>query len=321
MFDWNSAGWSAPATGRGVRLHDETLRDGIQKPSGVDPTIEEKIEIVHLLDKLGVGSVNVGLPGAGPRAMADVLTLCREIADNGLSIRPGCAGRTVISDLAPIVEVSQRVGIEVEVLTFIGSSPIRQLAESWSVDLIRKRSAEAISFAVGEGLPTTYVTEDTTRSHPRALYDLFRSAIDQGVSRLCLCDTVGHATPDGTRNVVRFTRDVIEGAGVDVGIDWHGHNDRGFALGNSLRAMECGADRLHGCVVGIGERVGNTPLDLLLVSLTHMGLLGGQSLDALPRLCQLVSEATAFDIPSNYPLYRGEGPAPLVPHGGPWPDD
>ncbi len=302
IYDWNRAEYQPPLGARGLLMLDETLRDGIQNPSVVDPRIGDKIEILHLLDGLGVEFADIGLPGAGQRQFDDVLTLAKEVANNKLNIRIGCAGRTVPGDIYPMVEISQRAGIPVEVLTFIGSSPIRQLAEDWSLDLIRTRSTEAIDVAVSNGLPCTYVTEDTSRSKPKVLAELFAAAIDHGASRLCLCDTVGHATPDGVRNLIRFTRHVIQSSGADVGIDWHGHNDRGFAMENAMWAYEHGADRVHGTVLGIGERVGNAPLELILMNLKLLGHLGDRDLSKLLLICQVVSRATHFPIPINYPL-------------------
>ncbi len=303
IYDWNEVErQGSPFRTNVFKLHDETLRDGIQNPSVVDPGIDDKLAIVHLLDELGVYSSDIGLPGAGPRAFADVLRICEEIRDNKLSLLPTCAGRTVIGDIEPMVEVSQKVGMPVEVMTFIGSSAIRQLAEDWSKELILKRSIEAISFAHKNDLPVTFVTEDTTRSRPDLLSDLFRAAIDHGASRLCLCDTVGHATPDGVRNLLQFTRNIVNGTGTDTKIDWHGHNDRGLGLVNAIFAFEYGADRVHGCVLGIGERVGNTPLDHLLVNLKLLGELPNQDVSRLNELCQLVSKATQFPIPINYPV-------------------
>ncbi|MCS6798803.1 MAG: LeuA family protein [Myxococcota bacterium] len=303
IHDWNEVERRGPVVRkRPFELHDETLRDGIQNPSVTDPGIGDKLEILHLLDELGIDTTDVGLPGAGPRAFEDVLTLCREIVRCRLRIRPTCAGRTLVSDIRPMVEVSQKAGIAVEVMTFIGSSPIRQLAEDWSPALIIERAVTAIDFAVREGLPVTFVTEDTTRSRPDVLADLFRAAIDHGASRLCLCDTVGHVTPDGVRNLITFTRHVIEGTGANVKIDWHGHNDRGLALANSIFALEYGADRVHGTILGIGERVGNAPLDLILVNLRLLGELD-RDLGKLAALCDKVSKATRFPIPINYPVF------------------
>ncbi|MCZ7682579.1 MAG: hypothetical protein M5U28_28805 [Sandaracinaceae bacterium] len=235
--------------------------------------------------------MSLSLPAAGPRALADVVVLAKEIAGSRLRIRPGCAGRTVVGDVARIAEASQQAGVPIEVMTFIGSSPIRRYVEGWSVDLVRRHTVEVIRFARQEGLAVTYVTEDTTRTPPDVLAELFRAAIGEGAARLCLCDTVGHATPDGAANLVRFTRAVILGAGADVGIDWHGHEDRGLSLANAIAAMEAGADRIHGCVLGVGERVGNTPLELVLQNLELDGRLDGRDTTRLPELCRLVSEA------------------------------
>ncbi len=304
IYDWNSKRYRGRVVlNRAFELHDETLRDGIQNPSVVDPEIGDKLEILHMLNDIGVDTIDVGLPGAGERAFEDVVRLCREIVDQKLTIRPTCAGRTLVGDITPMVEVSQRAGIDVEVMTFIGSSPIRGLAEDWSVELIRRRSVEAIAFAVKEGLAVNYVTEDTTRSRPDVLWELFRAVIDHGASRLTLCDTVGHVTPDGVKNLVQFTRNLIDASGEPVGIDWHGHNDRGLAVVNSIWALEFGADRTHGTILGIGERVGNASLDQIMVNLKLLGELGERNLERLAPLCSKVAEATQFPIPINYPVF------------------
>lgn len=301
VFDWNRLERVGPITVKSVELFDESLRDGIQSPSAVDPPIEKKLEILHLMEALGIDAADIGLPGSGARAFEDVLRLVQEIASQKLSIRPACAGRTVIADIRPMVEIAQRTGIPVEVYTFIGSSPIRQYAEEWDVDTLLRRSEEAIDFAVREGLSVAYVTEDTTRSAPRTLDRLFRHAIDRGAKRLCLCDTVGHATPDGVRRLLTFAKDLVRGVGADVKLDWHGHNDRGLALCNALFAIEHGADRIHGCAAGIGERVGNAAMDQILMNMKLLGLIE-RDLSKLNRYTHAVAEATGFQIPPNYPL-------------------
>jgi 2-isopropylmalate synthase len=207
----------------------------------------------------------------------------------------------VVSDITPMIEVSQRAGIPIEVYAFIGSSPIRQYAENWDVSLIAKRSTEAIDVAVKAGLPVAYVTEDTTRSRPEVLTTLFRAAIEHGASRLCLSDTVGHATPDGVKNLIRFTKNVIAGTGAKIGIDWHGHNDRGLALDNAIYAFEHGADRVHATGLGIGERVGNAQMELLLLNLKLLGQLD-QDLTKLGDYCNTIAQAVHWNVPINYPL-------------------
>jgi 2-isopropylmalate synthase len=302
IYDWNSVEKFGPIIHNQFTVFDETLRDGIQCPSVRDPRIEDKVRILHLLDAIGVDHVNIGLPGAGPRAVEDATILAREIRDAKLRVKPACAARTHVKDIRPIIDISQKLGVPIEVMAFIGSSPIRLYAEGWDLDLMLKRSAEAIALAVSAGLPATYVTEDTTRARPEVLTPLFRNAIEHGASRLCLCDTVGHVTPDGTHNLIRFTRGLIAGMGVKVGIDWHGHNDRGLAVTNAIYSLEYGADRVHGTILGIGERVGNASLDQVLVNLKLLGELPGRDLSKLLELCRAVSQATQVPIPHNYPL-------------------
>ena len=301
VFDWNELGRRGRLTPANVTFFDETLRDGLQNPSVIDPGIDQKLKILHLMDDLGIHVADVGLPGSSKRAFDDVLRLCREVVDCKMNIKVACAGRTVIGDITPMIEVSQRAGIPIEVYAFIGSSPIRQYAEQWDVALIAKRSAEAIDVAVKAGLAVCYVTEDTTRSRPEVLTTLFRAAIEHGASRLCLSDTVGHATPDGVRNLIQFTKSVIAGTGATVGLDWHGHNDRGLALVNAIWALEFGADRVHGTALGIGERVGNAQMELILLNLKLLGLLE-QDLTKLLEYCQAVATAVKWDVPINYPL-------------------
>jgi len=301
VYDWNAAaGASGPGAARPVQLDDETLRDGLQSPSVRDPSIEAKIRILHLMAELGIHTADLGLPGAGPRAVADVRALAREIVQAGLPIGANCAARTVRADIEPIARISQEVGLPIEACTFIGSSPIRQYAEGWSIDRMLKATEDAVSFAVAEGLPVMYVTEDTTRARPEVLERLYGLAIACGARRLCIADTVGHATPAGARAVVRFVREEIVGpSGVDIGLDWHGHRDRGLGLANALAAIEAGADRVHGTALGIGERVGNTEMDLLLVNLKLLGL-HDRDLSRLPEYCEAVSAATGVAIPANY---------------------
>lgn len=301
IYDWNEVNRRGAVVPHAPEFDDETLRDGIQSPSVVDPAIDAKLEILHLQDELGITSSDIGLPGAGPRAFQDVLRLAQEIADQKLRIRANCACRTVVQDIRPIVEVSQKAGIPIEVCTFIGSSPIRQYAESWTVDHILKTSEEAIRFAVKEGMEVSFVTEDTTRSRPQDLDRLFRHAISLGARRLVICDTVGHATPDGIFALIEWTRALIQGTGEDVKIDWHGHNDRGLGVTNAIHALEAGAHRVHGTCLGIGERVGNAAMDQILLNLKLLGVID-QDLSSMLRYCKAVSKACHWPIPRNYPL-------------------
>ncbi len=301
IYDWNASGdvdWSNVK----VDLNDETLRDGLQSPSAIDPDPEAKRRLLHLMADLGIVAANIGLPGAGPRAVDSVRLLASEIAEHHLPIAPNCAARTVVADIKPIVEISQEIGIPIEAATFIGSSPIRLYAEDWTLDRMLKVSEEAVTFAVGEGLPVMYVTEDTTRARPETLKALYSNAIRWGARRLVLADTVGHATPTGVRRLVKFIRDeVIAPSGEDVQLDWHGHRDRGMGVINCLAAIEAGVNRVHATALGVGERVGNAEMDLLIVNLYLLGAYK-HDVSALREYCELAAATIGVPLPANYPV-------------------
>ncbi|MGB9402599.1 MAG: LeuA family protein [Candidatus Acidiferrales bacterium] len=302
IYDWNTASGAEIPPGRRVMLNDETLRDGLQNPSVRDPTIGEKIEILHLMEALGIDTVNIGLPGAGPRAYADTEALAREISNARLKIRPNCAARTHKNDIRPIIEISQKVGMKLEAATFLGSSPIRRLVEDWTVDHLQRTTEDAVTFAVAEGLPVMYVTEDTIRTDPETVKALYSTAIRCGARAAVLCDTVGHATPKGAYNLVRyFIEKVVKPSGEKIRVDWHGHNDRGLSIANSISAIAAGADQVHAAALSLGERVGNTPMELMLVNLRLMGLID-HSLSKLKEYSEAVSRATHTPIPPNYPV-------------------
>jgi 2-isopropylmalate synthase len=302
IYDWNSAeGALPPARGR-VELNDETLRDGLQSPSVKTPPIEQKLEILRALAEIGIDALNIGLPGAGPHVVADVTRLAREIVDSRLPIAANCAARTLETDIRPVVEISQKTGLAIEVACFLGSSPIRQYTEGWEMEKLLALTRSAVGFATREGLPVMYVTEDTTRARPEDLRALYGAAVEAGARRICVADTVGHATPEGTRNLVRFLRGVVDSTGETVAVDWHGHNDRGLGLANAIAAAEAGADRIHGTVLGIGERVGNCALDQLLVNFELLGW-SRRKLEPLAGLCALVARATGVGIPESYPVF------------------
>jgi 2-isopropylmalate synthase len=302
IYDWNAASPPLIPPGAPILLNDETLRDGLQNPSVYDPGIDEKIKILHLMETLGIESANIGLPGAGPRAYEHTEALAREIATNHMRIKPNCAARTHENDIRPVVEISQRAGIAIEAATFLGSSPIRRLVEDWTVDHLERTTENAVKFAVEHGLPCMYVTEDTIRTDPDTIKRLYSAAVRNGARAVVLCDTVGHATPQGAYNLVEFViREVVKPSGEKIRVDWHGHNDRGLAVANSLWALAAGANSVHGAANALGERVGNTPMELMLVNLTLMGLIN-RDLSCLKEYCEAVATATHTTIPPNYPV-------------------
>jgi len=305
IYDWNQmdAGKLRPA-GK-VLLNDETLRDGLQSPSVRDPSIAEKIQILHLMEALGINSLDLGLPGAGPRALADCEALAREIVRYKMKIRANCAARTHENDIRPIAGIVQRTGLNIQAATFIGSSPIRRYTEGWTDDFLLETTEKAVKFTVSLGLECMYVTEDTSRCEPAMVKRLYSTAINCGARAIVICDTAGHATPIGAFALVRFVlEEVVKPSGEKIRVDWHGHCDRGLAVANSMAALMAGAECVHACALGIGERVGNTQMDQMLVNLKLMGIppWTGQDLTKLKEYCQAVSQATGVPIPANYPV-------------------
>jgi len=302
IHDWNTqAGPEIPA-GRRVLLNDETLRDGLQNPSVRNPSIADKIEIVHLMEALGIDSVNIGLPGAGPRAFADAEALARAILGSRMKIRPHVSGRTHKDDIRATIDICERVGQPMEAAMFIGSSPIRRLVEDWDLDYLKRTTEEAVKLAVSAGLPVMYVTEDTVRTDPPAIGALYSTAIRAGARAIVLCDTVGHATPRGAYNLVKFAiEEVVKPSGEKIRVDWHGHNDRGLAVANSIAAIAAGADQVHATALALGERVGNTPMEVMLVNLRLLGVID-RDLSQLKKYSETVARATGTVIPPNYPV-------------------
>ncbi len=306
VCDWNLIGESEPLTDKRVLLDDETLRDGLQSPTVSDPAIEDKIQLLHLMEELGIQMLDIGLPGAGPRAYSDTLALAQEISRSRLKIRPNCAARTTIQDIEPILQIADKTGISIDAATFLGSSMIRQYVENWTMDDLLRRTEESVTYAMRRGVPVMYVTEDTTRAFPETIKRLYAAAINCGARHIVLTDTVGHATPAGSRALVRFVIDeVVKPSGEEILISWHGHNDRGLSVINSLAAVQAGADVIHGCALGIGERVGNTPMDQVLVNLKLLGAID-QDLIKLKEYCDVASRACRVTIPPGYPVFGSD---------------
>ena len=305
IYDWNQIDSASMRPAGAVLLNDETLRDGLQSPSVRDPSIEEKIRILHLMEALGINSLDLGLPGAGQHAIEHVQALAREIVRHKMRIRANCAARTLESDIRPIAEIVQRTGLKIEAATFLGSSPIRRYTEGWTDDFLLQTTEKAVKYAVSLGLDSMYVTEDTSRCDPAMVKRLYSAAINCGARAIVICDTAGHATPVGAFALVRFVIDeVVKPSGEEIRVDWHGHSDRGFAVANSMAALVAGADCVHATALGIGERAGNTQMDQMLVNLKLMGIAPwtDQDLTKLKEYCQAVSNATGVPIPPNYPI-------------------
>ena len=300
IYDWNLVE-EEPHLSRPIMVTDETLRDGLQSPSVTHPDIQDKVYLLYLMRDLGIEAADLGLCGAGERFKYHVYVLAREIVEQRLPIQPQSAGRTMIADIAPIVDASEEAGIPIEACIFLGTSPIRQYAERWDLDFLLRQTEESVRFAVQHGLPVMFVTEDTIRAHPDTLRQVYTAAIRAGAQRICAADTVGHVTPGGTRALIKFLKELVDEVNPEVGIDWHGHRDRGLSVANTLEAIKAGADRVHACGLGIGERSGNTPMEWLLVNLNLLGW-SDRDLTRLPEYCQVIADKCDVPIPFNYPV-------------------
>ncbi|HET6331132.1 MAG TPA: LeuA family protein [Holophagaceae bacterium] len=298
IHDWNAGGDDG---GRIPLLNDETLRDGLQSPSVLDPPIAAKRDLLHRLARLGVDAIDLGMPGAGPKAVSAVKALLTEIRDQRLPLYPNAAVRTVEEDLRQVADIQQRVGLPLEAGAFVGSSPVRMDVEGWDLAFVVDTVRKAVAFCRRQEVPVMMVTEDTTRAKPEVMEAIYRAALEEGAQSICLSDTCGHATPRGVRNLVRFAKETLLKDHPDVRLDWHGHNDRGLGVANAIAAFEAGADRIHGSILGIGERCGNVAMDQLMVNLMLMGHWTGDLSD-LPALADRVAELVGFEIPANYPL-------------------
>jgi 2-isopropylmalate synthase len=310
IYDWNTIDYEIARNPsnhpHGVWFDDETLRDGLQSPSARNPEIEQKIELIDYMEKLGIQKVDLGLPGAGPFHIGHIDAMLTHMGENGYELRPGCAVRTVVSDIEPLVELQAKHERQIQASAFLGTSPIRQFAEGWTMERILSTAEKAVTFAVDNDIPVMFVTEDTTRSKPEDIKAVYTRAIELGADRICVCDTCGHATPNGVRKLLTFIQDeVIPDAGVkraDIEVNWHGHQDRGLGVANNLAAVEAGADVIHGTALGVGERAGNAPLDQTLVNLSLMGVINND-LTALNDYMRKAHEYIEVALPHNYPVF------------------
>ena len=304
IYDWNTAGAEAPRP-RTVSFDVETLRDGLQSPSVRDPALDQKIKLLDVMEELGIETANLGLPGAGENHRRDILEMSKHLARTKARLRPNVACRTIVSDIEPVRAIMDATGLPVLACCFIGSSPIRQFAEGWRLETILGHVETSLTYARDHGIPVMFVTEDTTRASPDHLSRMYRLAIDLGAERVCVCDTVGHATPDGVRNLIRFVAGIVRESGKPVEIDWHGHRDRNLDIVNCIAAVEAGASRVHGAALGVGERAGNAPMDLLLANFALLGWID-RDLRPLARYVALASEALAVPVPHNYPIFGND---------------
>ena len=310
IYDWNTVDYEIIRDSRDhpheLWFDDETLRDGLQSPSARNPEIEQKLELIDYMEALGIQKVDLGLPGAGPFHVGHIDAMLSHMGKNDYELRPGCAVRTVVSDIEPLVDLQAKHERQIQASAFLGTSPIRQYAEGWTMEKILSTAEKAVTFAVDNDIPVMFVTEDTTRSKPDEIKAVYTRALELGADRICVCDTCGHVTPNGVRKLLSFIQDeVIIDSGFkrrDIEVNWHGHQDRGLGVANNLAAYEAGADVIHGTALGVGERAGNAPLDQTLVNLSLMGVISND-LTMLNQYTRKAHEYVEVALPRNYPVF------------------
>lgn len=310
IYDWNRVDYEfkrdASNHPHEIWFDDETLRDGLQSPSARNPSIEQKIELLGYMEKLGIQKVDLGLPGAGPMHRTHIDAMLTHIKEHDFSIRPGAAVRTLMGDIEPLVEMQAKHDMEIQASAFLGTSPIRQYTEGWTMEKLISTMEKAVSYAVENDVPVMFVTEDTTRSKPEDVKAIYQRAMELGVRRLCVCDTCGHVTPNGVRKLLAFVdEEVIKDGGYqrrDFEVNWHGHQDRGLGVANNIAALEAGADVIHGTALGVGERAGNAPLDQTLVNFKLMGIIDND-LTLLDTYTRKANEYIEVPLPGNYPIF------------------
>ncbi len=310
IYDWNAIDYEInrnPANHpHEVWFDDETLRDGLQSPSARNPTIEQKIELLTFMENLGIQKVDLGLPGAGPFHVEHIDAMLSHITENDFKIRPGAAVRTLMNDIEPLVMLQEKHGIPIQASAFLGTSPIRQYTEGWTIEKLLSTMEKAVSYAVGNDVPVMFVTEDTTRSKPEDIKIMYQRAMELGARSLCVCDTCGHVTPNGVRKLLQFIdEEVIKDSGFkrsEIEVNWHGHQDRGLGVANNIAALEAGADVIHGTALGVGERAGNAPIDLTLVNLQLLGVIDND-LTLLNDYVKKANEYIEVPLPRNYPVF------------------
>ena len=313
IHDWNiiDYDYSRDASNHphDVWFDDETLRDGLQSPSAVNPTIEQKIELISFMEKIGIQKADLGLPGAGPFHLEHIDAMLKHIKDNDFQLRPGAAVRTLMSDIEPLVDLQVKHEMQIQASAFLGTSPIRQYTEGWTMEKLLSTMEKAVSYAIDNDVPVMFVTEDTTRSKPADIKMIYQRAMELGVRRICVCDTCGHVTPHGVKKLLSFIdEEVIKDSGMlrrDIEVNWHGHQDRGLGVANNLAAFESGVDVIHGTALGVGERAGNAPLDQTMVNLSLMGVIDND-LSLLSEYVKKANEYIKVPLPRNYPVFGAD---------------
>ncbi len=287
-------------------IDDETLRDGVQAPYVLQPTIEQALTIFEFSRKLGVQKADIGFAASSPTTFNRIKEVAKQNYGEGTPITISCAARTTIGDIDPIIKLSQEIGNPIEADTFIGTDPLRMKVEGWTPEFMANQVEQVTRYAIDHGVPTMLVTETSfagIQQIPNVVRDIYLAGLNAGAGRVCLCDTTGAHTFDEIIEGIHWMRNLLDTNGFHhVGIDFHGHDDLTNAVSNSVAAFMAGADRVHATILGIGERRGNTDLIPLLVQLDKKEMNSDHNLHILPEYAMYASSVLGVPISDTHPV-------------------
>jgi isopropylmalate/homocitrate/citramalate synthase len=275
---------------KGVQIWEETLRDGEQTP-GVAYTPEEKLQIARLLDEIHVPIMDVGIPVVSKEEARGV----RAIANAGFDATIMAAARTVRKDVEACIEC----GVDEIALFTAGSDLHIRHKLGMTREQVKEVAVRETEYAIAHGVAVSFVTEDTFRADLDFIADLYNACTEAGAHRAVICDTVGVMTPPGIRWFFGELRKRLTAKE----LSFHGHNDFGLAVANSLTAVEEGVQVPHTCVNGLGERSGNASFEELVLALEALyGYDTGIDVSRLYEVSQLVERLSGIPVGVSKPL-------------------
>lgn len=300
IYDWDKEG-SEKLKSSSFRLLDTTLRDGLQTPGIIQPSLEDKLRVIDYDAQLGIEAIDVCLPAdPSTRYFQEGVKCANYINTKYPQTEIFVLARTIQSDVNATMQFAQDAGCKVSVILFRGSSDLRLLAEDWHEDSIINDMGKFTKQLVGKGLNVTCATEDSTRTRPDFLKQIFEAGRAEGANEFCIADTVGYADPWGIKNEVSWLKqDVLDDNNLQI--QYHGHNDTGNAVSNSIAAIAAGAKTIHVTHIGMGERAGNASTEGVLANLTRRGI-NKYDLHKVVEGSNFVAEAFGVKIPNNHPL-------------------
>ncbi|HYV63083.1 MAG TPA: hypothetical protein VE958_10440 [Bryobacteraceae bacterium] len=276
---------------KSVSIHDATLRDGEQTP-GVVMSIKEKVEIAEKLDEIGVDRIEAGMPAVSEQDFEAI----KQISKLGLKSKIYTFARAINADIDKALECGCH-GVIIEVP--IGYPKLKyQFKWTWE-DVLRK-SVPVINYAKSRGMHVVYFPYDTTRAREEDLSNVLTRIMQEAPpDSVGVVDTMGCILPEAMKFMVRMVKKLTN----DLPVEVHTHNDFGMAVATELAGVEAGADCVHSCANGLGERTGNAALEELIVALHVLyGYDTKYNLAKLPELGELVSRISRFPISANKPI-------------------